>query len=247
MKTLVISGGSSGIGEACIYKYLANDYHVFNLDIVNNLTLNNLKNYTWINTNVTEEAQIISAIKQIILNTPQIDVLIVSAGKHLSANLENTSSDQLIEIINLNLLGAFWLIKHTISVMKQQNHGHIITVGSDQSIIAKPNSLAYGITKAALAQLTKSIALDYAKFKIQANCIAAGTIDTPLYRTAIKQHAENSGLILAQIEANEASEQPIGRIGTPEEVAELAYFLGQDGANYITGAIIPIDGGYTTQ
>jgi len=245
MKTLIISGGSSGIGEACVRKYIANNYMVFNLDIRNNSDLSKIKNYTWVNTDITLETQISAALNKIQLK--QLDVLIISAGKHLSANIENTSSTELLDLINLNLLGAFWLIKHSIPIMKQQNYGNIITIGSDQSFIAKPNSTVYGMTKAALAQLTKSTALDYAKFNIRANCIAAGTIDTPLYRMAIEKYAKKSGIPLAQIEQNEATRQPIGRVGTPNEIAELAYFLGQDNSAYITGSVIPIDGGYTTQ
>ena len=131
--------------------------------------------------------------------------------------------------------------------MKKLQFGTIVTIGSDQSSIAKPNSTVYGMTKSALLSLTKSIALDYAKYNVRANCIGAGTIDTPLYRTAITNYSNKSGISMEQIEKEEEMEQPIGRIGTPNEVAELAYFLSQDTASYITGALIPIDGGYTTK
>ena len=243
MNTLIISGGSSGIGEAIIHKFHANNYRVFNLDLKDNVSFANYPNYTWYETDVTDEKQIIQAITKTIKIAKTINIVIPNAGKHLSANIENTSEAQLHEILNLNLLSAYYLIKHSVAQMKELG-GAIITVGSDQATVAKTNSTVYGMTKAALASLTKSIALDYAKFNIRANCIAAGTIDTPLYRTAITKYSTTSGIPLAEIEKNEANEQPIGRIGKASEVAELAYFLANDSVSYLTGAVIPIDGGY---
>lgn len=246
MKTLIISGGSSGIGEAIIHKFHEQNYHVYNLDLKDNERFADYPNYVWCKVDVTDEAQIISTINKITENNQIINVLIPNAGKHLSATIENTTSEQLQDILNLNLLSAYYLIKYSLPYMKESG-GAIIVLGSDQSTIAKPNSTAYGMSKAALASLTKSIALDYAKYNIRANCIAAGTIDTPLYRTAIKEYAEHSKTPLEQIKQNEALAQPIGRIGQASEVAELAYFLAQDEVSYITGAVIPIDGGYTTR
>lgn len=243
MKTLVISGGSSGIGLACVNKFLVNGYFVYNLDITENNENKFKNNYKWINTNVTEHSAIKYAVSTIV-ECVNIDSLIISAGKHLSANIEQTDDNQLNELLDLNVKGAFWLIKEVIECMKTVKKGAIVTIGSDQSSVAKYNSTVYGMTKSALLSLTKSIALDYAKYNIRANCIGAGTIDTPLYRKAITKYAEKSGIPLDQIENDEALEQPFGRIGYSEEVAELAYFLCQDVVAYMTGALLPIDGGY---
>lgn len=243
MKNIIISGGSSGIGEAIVHKFHANNYQIFNLDSKNNPAFTNYANYHWHKIDLTIETQIIAAISEIVKVNNSIHVLIANAGKHLSANIENTTDKELQEILNLNLLSAFYLIKYAIPHLKEFG-GVVITLGSDQSTIAKPNSTIYGITKAALASLTKSIALDYAKYNIRANCIGVGTIDTPLYRSAIEKYAAHSKIPLEQIEQNEAHQQPLGRIGRANEVAELAYFLAQDSVSYITGAVIPIDGGY---
>lgn len=245
MRIVIISGGSSGIGEACVHKFHDQGDYVFNLDIKENNALNSLKNYQWLATDVTQKVDMIKSVSEVITQKNKIDVLLISAGKHLSANIENTSDTHLMDLLNLNLLGAYWLIQNVIPYMKQQQYGNIITIGSDQSIIAKPNSTAYGMTKAALAHLTKSVALDYATFNIRANCIGAGTIDTPLYRAAIARYATHAGIALADVEQAEALEQPMGRIGRAEEIAELAYFLATDKCAYLTGALIPFDGGYT--
>lgn len=243
MPTLVISGGSSGIGEACCSRFLVSGYQVFNLDIKDNPILNQIGAYTWINTNVADENSIILALAQV----KQVDAAVISAGRHLSATIADTNTSDLMALLSLNLLGAFWLIKGVLPYMLKQNKGSIVLIGSDQYLIAKPNSAAYGMTKAALAHLAKSTALDYAKNNIRTNCIGAGTIDTPLYRTAISNYSERSGIALSAIEKDEAQMQPLGRIGSPEEIAELAFFLSSDKAQYITGAYIPIDGGYTTR
>ncbi len=242
MQIAIISGGSSGIGAACVNKFLHNEYLVYNLDITQSNVSH--ENYRYIKTDVCNSTEIKQAINKIILDSKKINTLIISAGKHLSANIEETSDEQLMELINLNILGAFWLIQATIPHMKKQKSGTIITIGSDQSTIAKPNSSVYGMTKVALASLAKSTALDYAKFNIRANCIGAGTIDTPLYQNALTKYAEKSGIPLAEIEQEEAMLQPIGRVGRPEEIANLAYFLSGDNSSFITGALIPIDGGY---
>jgi len=243
MKTLVISGGSSGIGEACINKFLANGYIIYNLDIVDNPGFTQITRYNYLATDVCSESAVKSALDTLSRLAVNIGVLIISAGKHLSAKIEDTSTEMLEQILNLNLLGAWWLIKYSLPLMKN-NGGSIVTIGSDQSSIAKTNSAAYGMTKAALAHLTKSTALDYAKYNIRANCIGAGTIDTPLYRQAIASYAQTSGIALEQIEAEEAACQPLNRIGNASEVAELAYILSQDSLAYITGTLIPLDGGY---
>ncbi|HLX53367.1 MAG TPA: SDR family oxidoreductase [Aquella sp.] len=241
---MVISGGSSGIGEACVRKYLANNYLVFNLDLADNNLLSKQEHYNYLHVDVTSEEQISKALTDITAKHKKIDVLIASAGAHLSATIENTSSEQLQALLNLNLLSVYWLIRYTVPIMKQHKNGSIVIIGSDQCSIAKPNSAVYGMTKAAVNHLAKSTALDYAKHNIRANCIGAGTVDTPLYRNAITRYSVSSGIDLAQIEEEEALQQPLGRVGKAEEIAELAYFLGQDNVSYITGALIPIDGGY---
>jgi NAD(P)-dependent dehydrogenase (short-subunit alcohol dehydrogenase family) len=99
----------------------------------------------------------------------------------------------------------------------------------------------------ALASMAKPTALDYASFNIRANAVCPGTIETPLYHQAIDNYCERSGADKATVHAEEAALQPLGRLGQPEEVAELVYFLASDKAKFITGSLQVIDGGYTAQ
>jgi hypothetical protein len=247
MKVVVISGGSSGIGEACCIRFLNSDYCVYNLDTKNNQSLSEYSNYFWLKTDVSIKADVNNSLQTIIKKQKNIDILIISAGKHLSANIEDTLDSEFHQIININLIGAFWLAQAILPYMKINKEGRIITIGSDQSVVAKSNSTVYGMTKSAILSMTKSIALDYAKYNIRANCIGAGTIDTPLYRNAITKYSDKSGIDISTIEKSEALEQPVGRIGKAKEIANLAYFLSQKENNFITGAFIPIDGGYTAR
>lgn len=245
VKVAVVTGGSFGIGAAIVKKFLTQNYHVFNLDIAEPIQKHEHENF--IACDIKSIAQINSAVEKIISMTNRVDVVISNAGKHLSATIENTSEEMFDEINNLNFKGAFFLLAAIIPIMKKQHEGAIVLIGSDQCFVGKPNSAIYGATKAALGQLTKSIAIDYANFNIRANCVCAGTIDTPLYQNAIINYSKKSGKNLAEIEKAEAKEQLLNRIGQPEEVADLVFFLASDQAKFITGGLFPIDGGYTAR
>jgi NAD(P)-dependent dehydrogenase (short-subunit alcohol dehydrogenase family) len=142
---------------------------------------------------------------------------------------------------------AFEDIKAFLPNMKLNKNGSIILMSSDQALIAKHNSFAYNLSKAALASMAKTTALDYATFNIRANAVCPGTIETPLYHQAIDNYCQKSGADKAEVHNEEASLQPLNRIGQPEEVAELVLFLASDKAKFITGSLQVIDGGYTVQ
>lgn len=238
-KTLVISGGSSGIGLAIVNLFITSGFKVYNLDVAPS----SIGEYIYCD--VTDHSAVQHVIAEITKNN-HIDACIANAGKHVSANIENTSDELFIDIFNLNVKGAFSLIQAVVPSMKQRG-GSIIVIGSDQSSIAKANSCAYNMSKHALASLAKTTAIDYAQFNIRANVICAGTIETPLYHNAIDKYCEKSGADKEQIHNEESALQPLGRIGQPADVAELALFLASEKAAFITGAMLPVDGGYTTQ
>jgi NAD(P)-dependent dehydrogenase (short-subunit alcohol dehydrogenase family) len=131
--------------------------------------------------------------------------------------------------------------------MKAHQAGSIIVISSDQALIAKTNSFAYNLSKTAISSIAKTTALYYAKFNIRANAVCPGTIETPLYHKAIDSYCERSGADKQKVHGEEAALQPLGRLGQPEEVAELVLFLASDKAKFITGSLQVIDGGYTTQ
>lgn len=241
---LLITGGSSGIGEATVKKFIQNNYIVINLDIKKNKELDNLANYKHYQIDLTN----FELLKQTLVeihNIYQVTDIVLSAGKHLSANIEETTEEQYHTLMRLNCDVNFYLLNGSIPYMKTHG-GTIVFVGSDQTIIVKPNSTAYIASKRAAEALVLGLVPDYSKYNIRVISLAAGTIDTPLYRDAIKNYSDKSGIPLNEVEKNEALAQPIGRIGRAEEVAEMVFFVTQgQKIGYLQGSRISLDGGYT--
>lgn len=239
-KVCIVTGGSSGIGLSIVKLFLTKQYQVFNLDI----SPSTYGEFCQCDiTKVSEVSQIINTIAK----QGPIDVLVSNAGIHFSGSIENTSETDLERVFNINVKGAYAAVKSVLPTMKTQNNGAIILMASDQALIAKHNSFAYNLSKASLASMAKTTALDYAQFNIRANAVCPGTIETPLYHQAINSYCEKSGAVKAEVHAEEAALQPLGRLGQAEEVAELVYFLASDKAKFITGSLQVIDGGYTAQ
>jgi NAD(P)-dependent dehydrogenase (short-subunit alcohol dehydrogenase family) len=239
-KTCVITGGSSGIGLSIVKLFEQNNYRVFNLDISSST------NGEFCRCDITDINQITQIVDDISIKHP-IDVLVSNAGIHFSANIENTSEDDFDKVFNINVKGAYAVIKAVLPHMKINKNGSIILMSSDQALVAKHNSFAYNLSKAALASIAKTTAVDYAQFNIRANAVCPGTIETPLYHQAIDNYCQNSGANKADVHREEESLQPLNRLGQPEEVAELVLFLASDKAKFITGSLQVIDGGYTAQ
>lgn len=239
-KTCIVTGGSSGIGLSIVELFIRKNYQVFNLDLQPSNT------GTFIKCDVTDFRQVKNIVASIVKES-NIDVLVSNAGIHFSGNIENTSESDFDKVFNINVKGAYAAIRAVLPNMKANNNGAIILMASDQALIAKQNSFAYNMSKAALASMAKTTALDYASFNIRANAVCPGTIETPLYHQAINSYCQRSGADKSQVHAEEAALQPLGRLGQPEEVAELVYFLASDKAKFITGSLQVIDGGYTTQ
>ncbi len=237
-KTLVLTGGSSGIGLAIAAKFESNGFLVFNLDIQPGAY------GKFIECDVTHHNSVCNVIADI-TEQHTLDVLICNAGKHMSANIEATSEADLLALFNLNVKGAFSATQSVLPSMKERGAGVILYIASEQALVAKANSFAYNLSKHALASMAKTTALDYAKFNIRANALCPGTIETPLYHKAIDRYCEQSGVDKAAVHAEEAALQPLGRIGQPEEVAAMAYFLASDEASFVTGSLQVMDGGYT--
>jgi 2-keto-3-deoxy-L-fuconate dehydrogenase len=239
-KTCIVTGGSSGIGLSIVKLFLTNNYKVYNLDLVDC----QLGEYR--HCDVTNSKQVDNIINEI-GQSSIIDVLVSNAGIYFSGSIENTTEADLDKVLNINVKGAYSAIKAVLPSMKTNRNGAIILMASDQALIAKNNSFAYNMSKAALASMAKTTALDYAQFNIRANAVCPGTIETPLYHQAIDNYCLRSGANKQEVHAEEAAMQPLNRLGQPEEVAELVYFLASDKAKFITGSLQIIDGGYTTQ
>ena len=241
----IVTGGSLGIGFAVCKLFSQNGYQVINLDIRDFEQA--LPIAIWKPCDVSVVRNIEAAVNEVISSYQRIDALVCNAGIHVSATIEDTDEALLDKVLNLNVKGAYGAIKSCLPTMKEQGSGAIVVMGSDQSFIGKRNSFAYGVSKGALASMAKTTALDYAPYNIRVNAVCPGTIDTPLFHNAIDNYVARSGADKNEVVAEEAAAQPIGRLGQPEDVAELTYFLCSNKASFITGSLYAVDGGYTAQ
>ncbi|MCW8107217.1 SDR family oxidoreductase [Alteromonas ponticola] len=239
MKNYIVSGGSTGIGREVIKALLKQNSKVINIDIKapetslagESFIKADMANYRTLATNVAL--------------TGKYDGVFLNVGIHRSGSIFSQDLDEIENIINTNLLSHIALLKtleHNLN-----NPASIVLNGSDQCFIGKSNSFAYGLTKGAIAQMTKSLALDLASRNIRVNTVCPSTTDTPLYQQAIARYAEKSNKPLSEIEQAEAAELPIGRIASPVEVAAVVIFLLSDASSFMTGSLVPVDGGYTAK
>jgi len=242
-RVVVVSGGASGIGASCIKRYVDNGDTVYCLDIIE-VKSEDFKSKI---VDVRKVKEIQSAIAEIIETEGRIDVLIASAGIHHSGTVEDVSEDDYDRVMGVNLKGTFFLVQAVIKYMRVRSSGSIVLIGSDQCLVGKSTSAVYGASKGAIGQLTKSLAVDYGKYNIRVNCICSGTVETPLYHKAVEAYCEKTGAAIKDVHTAEAMEQPLERIGQPAQIADVVMFLSSDGAGFMTGSLVPVDGGYTAK
>ena len=172
-------------------------------------------------------------------------MLFADAGIHLFAGIEETTDEEFDNVTATNINGTFFTLKAVLPYMRMQQQGSIVLMGSDQSFVGKASSAVYGMTKAAIAQLTKSTAIDYAPYGIRVNCICPGTIDTPLLHKAVERYSKLNAVNKSDVYEGLNTIQPLGRVGKAEEIAAVVIFLLSDENSFMTGSLVSADGGYT--
>ena len=238
----VITGASTGIGQATRELLEANGCIVYNLDLPGAAT-----GARFIPCDVRDRQAIRSAMAAVHQRENRIDMLFANAGIHLFASMEDTTDEEFDNVTATNILGAFYTVQSVLPFMKAQRKGSIVLMGSDQSFVGKAQSSVYGLTKGAIAQLTKSTAIDYAPYNIRVNCICPGTIDTPLLHKAVQRFSSLNAADEAEVYRSLNTTQPLGRIGQAAEIARVVAFLLSDDNSFMTGSLVSADGGYVCQ
>jgi NAD(P)-dependent dehydrogenase (short-subunit alcohol dehydrogenase family) len=242
-KIAIITGASSGIGQATKIKLREKGALVYNLDLFNDEPNDEF----YIHCDVRDFDNVKQSVDQIFNKHQKIDLLFANAGIHIVGNIEETKIDDFENVISVNLKSVFYTLKAVLPYMRNQRKGSIVLMGSDQSIIGKGKSAVYGLTKGAIGQLTKSTAIDYAEHNIRVNCICPGTIETPLLHNAVDGFIKMTNLEKDAILETLKKAQPINRIAQPYEIANVVCFLLSDEASFMTGSLCSVDGGYTCQ
>jgi NAD(P)-dependent dehydrogenase (short-subunit alcohol dehydrogenase family) len=181
-----------------------------------------------------------TAIDSIARAHGRLDILVNNAGVAHVGTIERTSEADLDRLYQVNVKGVFLGARAAVPIMLRQGGGVILNMASIASLVGVPERFAYSMSKGAVLTMTMSIAIDYVKQNIRCNCICPARIHTPFVDQYVARHyAGREQEVLQQLSAY----QPIGRMGTSEEVAFLALYLCSDEASFVTGQAYPIDGG----
>lgn len=238
-KVAIITGGSRGIGfqTAKIFSENGADVIISSKNAEQlKIAANQLKNTTPIEADIRNEKEVQNVIEETIKKFGKIDILINNAGIFPRIKqLHEISETEWNEVLDVNLSGQFRFTKFAIPYL-QKTSGTIVNVSSDAGLKAYEgfNADAYSATKAALVVLTKCWALEYSKYKIRVNCVCPGVVDTDMTKPFLKTEKDREFM---------DNDHPIGRIGTPEEVAKSILFLASSDSAWTTGAVLTVDGG----
>jgi NAD(P)-dependent dehydrogenase (short-subunit alcohol dehydrogenase family) len=246
-KTAIITGGGSGIGKAISKRFAEVGAFVHILDYNKELSesvVNEIKEQNYLasfhHCDVSNQKEVLSLTKKIV-ETGTINILVNNAGVAHIGNVEKTSEEDFDRLYRINVKGAYNCLYAVIPYMKKNNSGCIINMASVAAVVGLSDRFAYSMTKGALLTMTYSIAKDYINYNIRCNAISPARIHTPFVDGFISQNYPGRE---EEIFEKLSKSQPIGRMGSTDEVAELALYLCSDNASFITGTNFPIDGGF---
>ena len=185
---------------------------------------------------MTNNNDLDNLINETLHNFKKIDVLVNNAGLFNGSPLHEISDSQWDEIMDINIRSVFQLTRRVLPVMLSQKYGSIIHISSILGLIAVPQVAAYNVSKGALNQFSRSIAVEYGSSGIRSNSICPGLIATDMTADLMKD---------ADLMKEWSKEYPIGRFGKPEDVANACLYLASDESSFVTGITLPVDGGFT--
>lgn len=235
-RVALVTGGAQSIGAAIADGLAAAGATVVVGD------LNTSPTHESIALDVSDEGQVESAIASIVDTHGSLSIVVNNAGIMFEEPVAEHSLERWNHMLAVNLTGPMLITKHAAAHLQASGHGAIVNVGSIEGDRCNPNHAAYAATKSGVHGLTRATAIDLGPMGIRCNAIAPGWIDTPLNANYVDTHPDRDAVIdeLAKL-------HPVGRVGTPGDVADVVVWLASDQAEFVTGQVITIDGGRTSR
>jgi 3-oxoacyl-[acyl-carrier protein] reductase len=234
-RVVMVTGGSRGIGLACANWFVARGDRVAvtsRSGVVEGEVVAGPGQLLSLTCDVTDSAQVDAAFKAIEEQWSPVEVLVANAGVTRDTLVLRMSDDAWSEVIDTNLSGVFRVTKRALSKMIRLHRGRVIMISSVGAYIGSPGQANYAASKAGLVGMARSMAREVASRSITVNVVAPGLVETNMLAALGEDRLEEF-----------ASQVPLGRVARPDEIAEAVGFLASEGAAYVTGAVIPVDGG----
>jgi NAD(P)-dependent dehydrogenase (short-subunit alcohol dehydrogenase family) len=245
----IVTGAGSGIGQATAVRFAEEGAKVVVVDIdraAGEKTVSLIKKNGGeglvLNADVSKENDAKQIADQAASAFGKIDVLVNNAAVFIFKGLDATV-DEWQRSLSVNVLGTALCSKYAVENMKQHGKGAIVNLGSISAVTAQPEFTVYSATKAAIIQMTRNMALDFAPFNIRVNCVCPGAVLTP----ALNLYASQKGMTMEQVLADWAPAHLLNRLAQPREIANAILFLASEEASFITGASLMVDGGFTVR
>ena len=245
-KVVVVTGAASGIGKACAKRFIAEGYGVVAAD---NGSLDSLHreivpdaDILDVRVDVSDEMSVSAMFRLAVNHFGHINSLAHFAGIARRKLIPEMTVDEWDEIMDVNFKGTFLCCRGVIPYLRQVDGGSIVTTGSELAFVGAANIGAYSASKAGVVHLTRCLARDHGKEKIRVNCVCPGPILTPMLEKSMATQGDPEA-------TRERVEQTtiLGRLGEPEEIANMVHFLVSDQASFVTGAAFLVDGGVTAK
>jgi len=238
-KRALVTGGASGIGEATCRELARAGAQIFvadiNLQTAQTLAAE-LANAQAVHLDVTSEDSIRTAAEAI----PALDILVNNAGIGHVGNIATTEPLDFDQLLNVNVKSVY-LVTRAFLPQLLAVRGSIVNIGSVAGLVGIKQRFAYCTTKGAVVAMTRQLAVEYPR-ELRVNCVCPGTVETPFVEGYLeKYHAHEKDKVRAELRAR----QPVGRLGTPQEIASLVRYICSPEAEFMTGSVITIDGGWT--
>jgi meso-butanediol dehydrogenase/(S,S)-butanediol dehydrogenase/diacetyl reductase len=243
-KVAIVTGGASGIGKGIVERFVEAGAKVAVLDIDGNgadalAGSLGLGRTLPLHGDISSDAQVRSAIDAVVKQWHTIDILINNAGIEVHGTVEEITPDQWERQLDVNLKGAYLLSRYAIPHMRRHG-GSIVNISSVHAMVSWPRTVAYDVSKCGLIGLTRTMALDHGRDGIRVNAVCPGYIHTSITDRWLETVPDREAALRQVL-----SLHPLGRIGTPRDVAEACLFLVSDGAAFINGTYLVVDGGMT--